>query len=543
MFKQPFRRYLSLALVLALVLTASFGSSGQAAAAGETDLGRAIAAQEAHTDALMAIDGVIGTAVGRGAGGGHVVLALTTAAGISGIPGAVDGVIVRPYVTGEIFAQPKPGSDEVDRTARFDRPVPIGVSTGHPDITAGTIGARVFDSNGNLYALSNNHIYANQNAAAIGDAVIQPGTFDDGELPEDDIGTLWDFEPIKFDGTDNTIDAAIVAVGMVDEDDGPVLAVGNATPHDGYGTPSSTPMTAAVGMSVMKYGRTTGQTDGKVDAINATVNVNYGSPNGTALFVGQVIIKGKKGSFSAGGDSGSFIVSSDGNHPVALLFAGSSTVTIGNPIDAVLAHFGVTVDDGSAPAPSPEFGSISGSVTDSSDASAIAGATVSTATGQSGVTAVDGSYLITDVPVGSADVTAAATGFETSSVQTVTVNKDSVTSNVDFALIAVVTAENVIVSSISYETSGGRSGSKHLFITIALLDDLSNPVEGATVSISVDRNSVFFGSGTGVTGVEGTITFKASNAPKGTYTTAVTDVSAAGLLWDGTYPPNSFVKE
>ncbi|MCH7984748.1 MAG: hypothetical protein IIC28_12350, partial [Chloroflexi bacterium] len=160
MFKQPFRRYLSLALVLALVLTASFGSSGQAAAAGETDLGRAIAAQEAHTDALMAIDGVIGTAVGRGAGGGHIVLALTTATGISGIPGAVDGVIVRPYVTGEIFAQPKPGSDEVDRTARFDRPVPIGVSTGHPDITAGTIGARVFDGNGNLYALSNNHIYA-----------------------------------------------------------------------------------------------------------------------------------------------------------------------------------------------------------------------------------------------------------------------------------------------------------------------------------------------------------------------------------------------
>jgi len=34
------------------------------------------------------------------------------------------------------------------------RPVPIGVSTGHPDITAGTIGARVTDGV-NVYALSN----------------------------------------------------------------------------------------------------------------------------------------------------------------------------------------------------------------------------------------------------------------------------------------------------------------------------------------------------------------------------------------------------
>jgi hypothetical protein len=41
--------------------------------------------------------------------------------------------------------------------------------------------------------------------------------------------------------------------------------------------------------------------------------------------------------FSAGGDSGSLIVSNNSCHqPVALLFAGSSTTTIGNPIGEVL---------------------------------------------------------------------------------------------------------------------------------------------------------------------------------------------------------------
>ena len=78
--------------------------------------------------------------------------------------------------------------------------MPIGVSTGHPDITAGTIGARVTDGT-NVYALSNNHVYANKNLAVIGDAVIQPGTFDGGSSPADDIGTLADFEPIVWDET------------------------------------------------------------------------------------------------------------------------------------------------------------------------------------------------------------------------------------------------------------------------------------------------------------------------------------------------------
>jgi hypothetical protein len=213
-----------------------------------------------------------------------------------------------------------------------ERPVPIGVSTGHPDITAGTIGCRVTDGI-NVYALSNNHVYANENKASIEDNVLQPGTFDGGVDPDDAIGTLFAFEPIVFHPrANNTIDAAIA---LTNTD-----MVGNATPSGGYGTPNSITAAAYVNQLVKKYGRSTGLTEGKVYALNAMVRVGYDS--GTARFVGQIVIT--PGGFSDGGDSGSLIVTREGNNPVGLLFAGSSSYTIANPIDDVLDAFGVTID-------------------------------------------------------------------------------------------------------------------------------------------------------------------------------------------------------
>jgi hypothetical protein len=57
----------------------------------------------------------------------------------------------------------------------------------------------------------------------------------------------------------------------------------------------------------------------------------------TATFANQVIING--GSFSAAGDSGSLIVTTDTARPVALLYGGNSTSTSANPIQDVIAAF------------------------------------------------------------------------------------------------------------------------------------------------------------------------------------------------------------
>ncbi|MEE8447206.1 MAG: hypothetical protein V3S52_06105, partial [Gemmatimonadota bacterium] len=328
------------------------------------ELGPAIRAQERHTDELLGLAGVVGTAVGLNGGGRPAVKVYTTREGVRGIPRSLDGIPVVVEVTGPIVAlqqqQPrkKPNrcpptcgdggggeedpapTDPTDPTSRFPRPVPIGVSTGHPDITAGTIGARVFDmvnQQRRYFALSNNHVYAKANTASMGDFVIQPGTHDGGSLANDIIGTLHAFQPIVFSSSaNNVIDAAIALSSTANLD--------NRTPSDGYGAPESTTASATVGLRVRKYGRTTGQTNGRIDAVNAIVNVNYGATNGVARFVDQIIIK--PGNFSAGGDSGSLIVvqkGTDALKPVGLLFAGGFGITVANPIDEVLSQLGMLI--------------------------------------------------------------------------------------------------------------------------------------------------------------------------------------------------------
>ena len=280
----------------------------------ELDIRPALEAQERHGDRLLAISGVVGHGVGVGTNGEPTVVVFTLRPGTSGIPDRVDGVPTRTVASGMFVAL-------IDETAGI-RPAPLGMSIGHPDITAGSLGFKVKDIvSGNSYIVSNNHVMANSNKASIGDNILQPGPFDGGSDPADKIGTLADFVEIKFDGSDNVVDAAIASIVSGD--------VMSHTGGEGYGQPSAVTKPALWGMSVTKYGRTTEGTFGIVDATNATVNVCYKTQGPfrckeLARFVGQIIIT--PGSFSAGGDSGSGIVTNDGNnYPVGLLFAGSSS--------------------------------------------------------------------------------------------------------------------------------------------------------------------------------------------------------------------------
>lgn len=215
------------------------------------------------------------------------------------------------------------------------RPAPCGISVGHPNITAGTLGCLV-KKNGNHYILSNNHVLADSNAAVVGDPVIQPGPHDSGSSPEDDIATLEAYQEIDFTGAPNHIDAAIALVGP----DSQTIVVPEII---GIGMPQSTPIPASEDQIVRKCGRTTGQTTGIVIDISADIRVGFG--NQEAWFEDQIVIKSVEHEhFSQGGDSGSLIVDEDTLRPVALLFAGSDLGdTFANPIDLVLQHYGVTV--------------------------------------------------------------------------------------------------------------------------------------------------------------------------------------------------------
>jgi hypothetical protein len=295
-----------------------------------------------HHHALMAMPDVIGTAVGLTDDQRLAVVVLTRKRAAMGlIPEELDGTPVVELVTGDIVAMPSAKRlQAVNPAGLFPRPVPIGVSTGNEgECSAGTISARVKDSSGHVYALSNNHVYALENGADIDSRVLQPGLYDTGcRLNTSNvIGTLSNFVQISFaGGTTNTVDAAIAASS--------IALLGNATPSNGYGMPNRITATASIGKAVQKYGRTTALTTGVIQAINATVNVGYSS--GTATFVNQIVVTSRR-AFIKAGDSGSLLVTNDSNlYPVGLLFAGngSGTYAIANPINSVLTSLGVTID-------------------------------------------------------------------------------------------------------------------------------------------------------------------------------------------------------
>lgn len=301
---------------------------------------RAMKLQDLHTPELLASPDVVGTGTGVDANGQPAIFVFTkskTLAKPRAIPAKIEDFPVVIKVTGEFKA-------EVDPASRFPRPVPIGVSTGNfNQCSAGTIACRVVDGDGYVFALSNNHVYALTNIAPAHSLILQPGRIDGTPICDKDrndvIGKLGPVAPIKFDGSFNTIDAALAQTNTD--------WVGNATPADGYGTPQSTTKTASIGMKVKKYGRTTSLTNGTVAFVNVAVAVNYGAPFGIAFFKDQIIVISKT-EWSAPGDSGSLVVTKSGNFPVGLHFAGANLedgdLGVENPIDAVLSFFGVNID-------------------------------------------------------------------------------------------------------------------------------------------------------------------------------------------------------
>jgi hypothetical protein len=208
----------------------------------------------------------------------------------------------------------------------------FGVSGGNVnDITArfccsGTLGALVKSGTTN-YILSNNHVLARVDQAVAGEDISQPGRIDNNcQLP-----------PIVADFTTAPVLGSNVDAAIAELRSGAMNTTGFI---EDIGNISSVVKAPTVGLSVAKSGRTTGFTTGTISSINTSVNVQYQKNCGQGKkfvvpYTNQVVINST--TFSAGGDSGSLIVSNNNCHqPVALLYAGSSSATIGNPIGEVL---------------------------------------------------------------------------------------------------------------------------------------------------------------------------------------------------------------
>jgi hypothetical protein len=227
-------------------------------------------------------------------------------------------------------------------------PIELGTSGGNADdksgrfCCGGTLGSLLVRK-GSFYILSNNHVLARSDQALPGELISQPGIIETNcsTVGTNTVAKLTSFVNLQAAGTNVDAAIALIEQGAVDLTGNILLLGGTAAgstpdagpPHQGRG------ILASVGKQVAKSGRTTGLTCSTVAATNLSTSVSYqtlcnGGTTFSVTYRNQISVSG--GGFSAGGDSGSLIVDQLTADPVALLYGGSDTDTVGNPVGDVL---------------------------------------------------------------------------------------------------------------------------------------------------------------------------------------------------------------
>ena len=212
----------------------------------------------------------------------------------------------------------------------------------------GTFGALV-ESNGSLMALSNNHVFAACNHVPVGQPILSPSPADaypgipgprefcrHADIIELRSGTP-PLVPLA------TCDAAIAAIS-----DSQMVTSWQGGSIQGYDTP--TRITApSRGLRVKKVGRTTGLTVGTVQSfVEWPWALPYKNTNFTALVWFKevwTVVADDGEMFGLPGDSGSLIVTEEGDAAVGLLFASSNKGTHAYfaPIETVLNQLNVSL--------------------------------------------------------------------------------------------------------------------------------------------------------------------------------------------------------
>jgi hypothetical protein len=317
-----------------------------------------MAVQQEVTADWMRQPEVLGTAVGIDESGNTSLVVYVdqeaSKAGevIRNLPRNHRGVNVQIEMTDKFRSMAKPGGGGSSHTAKQTPPIQLGTSGGwHYDLAngfccGGTLGSLV-SIGGQQHILSNYHVFeadivsgGNSRVAQTGDPIVQPGLIDINCTAANgqDVATL--VKKSSLPGSNVDCSVAKVIPGMVNTS-GAILEIG---------TISATTVSAALNQAVKKSGRTTGLTHSSISGLNATISVAYdnecaGGAAFTKTFTGQIVIANKGSRFLNSGDSGSLMVEDVTTNPraVGLLFAGSSSTAIANPIGQVLSFLGATM--------------------------------------------------------------------------------------------------------------------------------------------------------------------------------------------------------
>ena len=317
-----------------------------------------MAVQQEVTADWMRQPEVLGTAVGLDAAGNTSLVvyidqdAKNAGEVIRNLPRNVRGVGVQIEMTDKFRSMAKPGGGGTSHTAKQTPPIQLGTSGGWSKDLAngyccgGTLGSLV-NIGSSQYILSNYHVFesditpgGNNTVATTGDPVIQPGLIDVNcqVANAQTVATLEVHHSLPGSNVDCSV--AKVVSGQV-RTDGAILEIGPI---------SSSTVGASLNQAVKKSGRTTGLSHSTISGLNATISVQYdnecaGGVAFTKTFTGQIVISNRGSRFLNSGDSGSLMVEDVTTNPraVGLLFAGSSSSAIANPIGQVLSFLGATM--------------------------------------------------------------------------------------------------------------------------------------------------------------------------------------------------------
>jgi hypothetical protein len=244
----------------------------------------------------------------------------------------------------------------------YTAPVPLGSSGGNADAICltpapgfcfgGTLGS-LLTSNATppaMVILSNNHVLGMSDAAIVGQEVTQPGVIETncsltGTINVATVTNIISLQTQPIPAFPVDVTTAQITTGQVDLT-GNILELGALNNAD---APQPAPPAAgagimtAAGKLLAKSGRTTGLTCATVDSTNTSMiivgyEVGCSTTSFNVTYKDEIVVGNMPNgqNFIGDGDSGSLAVDEATAQPVALMFAGSDTDAVGNPVADVL---------------------------------------------------------------------------------------------------------------------------------------------------------------------------------------------------------------
>ena len=278
--------------------------------------------------------------------------AVAASSGVTYVVASVPGTPSRTEAA-ILLSSPGIASNPASHQEAFTGPIVLGSTGGNNndfdenrntivDCCSGTLGSLIQDESGRQYLLSNNHVLARSDHAAVGDSIVQPGLIDNNCTPNGDgpgtvpVAALTTWLPLRSRQTN--ADVAIAQIGSHTVDPaGSIMELGSRQPDGslaaappGISSTGGKGENATLELRVAKSGRTTGLTCGRVTALDLDVSVDYfrdcaeTKPYLTKRFTSQIAVSGDR--FSDAGDSGALVVDTGNAEPVGLFFAGGIDV-------------------------------------------------------------------------------------------------------------------------------------------------------------------------------------------------------------------------